>query len=628
MTRLGRKIALVVAVEELEDGLFSSFLVANKSQPAFYRIPFLLLVADEASEVLGAKLAVLENPWAILQKDYEYYQLTSQCRKLLTDFFAKSETAELVRFANILDVERLSEDFIEMERERDTIRVQLQDFRSGLFQSPWKQEPAIISEIVERTGRILGIEKIRRTFKQGDVLLIEGSENRHLFFIVSGRVELCKDYDGDIVRLGELGAGAFAGVLSFVEGRPSFTTATALEKTTVLKISTVDLKRMFSHDTVVSSLMFSRISLGMASRIRQQSQLQLTVSKLNAKLSRERDELQGTLDRLERTRMKLVEAEKMAVLGEFVAGIAHELNNPAGALQRGAAQLEDTLFDLLAGFSFLSAAELEVIRPLGVNILQKAINETPLPLPEIRRRRKTFLQNLKGKKAQEFAKKFAEIHLDRNEVLQLIERISGSRNFAAIVNALHNYHYVGQGLRHIMISSERVEKIVRSLRSYARQDTDEFECFDVRKGIEDTLTMLGHLMKGKSVIMEFAEVPKVSGKPAELNQVWTNLLANAAEAIGDAGSIKVIVKPSDAETVAVIIEDNGPGIPPEIFGKIWDINFTTKKGAASFGLGLGLAITKDIIERHNGEIFAKSEPGCTRFTVRLPACGKLWELEE
>jgi signal transduction histidine kinase len=171
------------------------------------------------------------------------------------------------------------------------------------------------------------------------------------------------------------------------------------------------------------------------------------------------------------------------------------------------------------------------------------------------------------------------------------------------------------------MAAERIVKLVGSVRSYARGSDEAVESFDVRTGIEETLLMLGHELGHVKVETEYAdEVPPISGYPGDLNQVWTNLITNAIQAMDEKDAkLSIEVGPADSGEVRVGITDNGQGIPPENLEKIFEPAFTTKAGRVEFGLGLGLQIVKDIVVRHGGAINVDSEPGKTCFSVLLPS---------
>jgi signal transduction histidine kinase len=165
-------------------------------------------------------------------------------------------------------------------------------------------------------------------------------------------------------------------------------------------------------------------------------------------------------------------------------------------------------------------------------------------------------------------------------------------------------------------SAARISELVGAVKSYTYMDQASKQEVDVREGLESTLAILGHKLRGIRVPREYApELPRISAYGSALNQVWTNLLDNAADAADDGGEIRIRTSLMDG-AVCVEITDSGPGIPPEIQERIWDPFFTTK--AVGQGTGLGLDIVRRIVEKHEGDVRLNSTPDGTRFSVRLP----------
>ncbi len=169
----------------------------------------------------------------------------------------------------------------------------------------------------------------------------------------------------------------------------------------------------------------------------------------------------------------------------------------------------------------------------------------------------------------------------------------------------------------ITTASDRVAKIVQSLRAFARLDEAVFQKADLHENIDATLTLLQHELRDKAeVIKEYSEIPRIQCYPSELNQVWMNLLRNAIQAIEQKGTIKIATS-TDETQVYVCISDTGKGIPPENRPKIFNPGFTTQESGV--GIGLGLSTVYNIIQEHHGDIKVQSEIGKgTKFTVVLP----------
>jgi len=180
------------------------------------------------------------------------------------------------------------------------------------------------------------------------------------------------------------------------------------------------------------------------------------------------------------------------------------------------------------------------------------------------------------------------------------------------------FYESGYFLRNLQSSTKRIGEIVASLKSYSRQDKGQFEKADLRDGLNDTLLLLSSRLKKVDVILNFSEIPAIDVITGEINQVWTNLIINACDAMKDRGEL-VISCEHDERNVWVSIRDSGPGINPSMLNEIFKPNFTTKQKHTSFGLGLGLSISQQIVQKHGGQITVRNaEEGGAEFTVYLP----------
>jgi signal transduction histidine kinase len=268
------------------------------------------------------------------------------------------------------------------------------------------------------------------------------------------------------------------------------------------------------------------------------------------------EETQSAYRELQATQMQLIQREKMASVGQLVAGVAHELNNPIGFVYSNVTTLEDFIARL--------RGMLEVYRTV------------PLPEPE-RARVDTAWQGRK------------------------------------IDYALKYLDSMTQGIKE---GAERARKIVRDLRVFARSQDDVWQPVDLHEELESSLTLLNHLLKDRvTVHRKFGDLPPVECIRSQIDQVFLNMLANAAQAIAGAGAITIETR-TEGSLAVVTISDTGPGIPPEIMGRIFDPFFTTK--AVGEGTGLGLSISYEIAAKHGGDIRAESSPGGAAFTLRMP----------
>jgi len=269
------------------------------------------------------------------------------------------------------------------------------------------------------------------------------------------------------------------------------------------------------------------------------------------------DELQAAYRELQSTQMQLIQREKMASVGQLVAGVAHELNNPIGFVYSNVTTLEDFVRRL--------RGMLEVYRAVPLADADKS-------------------------------------------------RIQGEWESRKIDYALKYLDSMTQGIKE---GAERARKIVRDLRVFARSQDDLWQPVDLHEELESSLTLLNHLLKDRvDVHRKYADLPTVECIRSQIDQVFLNLLANAAQAMSGPGAITIETR-REGENALVVISDTGPGIPREVIGRIFDPFFTTKP--VGEGTGLGLSISYEIVKKHGGEIRAESPPGGGAvFTLRLP----------
>jgi signal transduction histidine kinase len=216
----------------------------------------------------------------------------------------------------------------------------------------------------------------------------------------------------------------------------------------------------------------------------------------------------------------------------------------------------------------------------------------------------------------------AEVGEIGTRVAPELRAIAGGKNLAPLAGYLREIAFLARTAGTIRTAIGAIRRIVGALRRYSRLDEAPLERVDVHAGIEDTLVILSHQLKygdkGINVKRSYGKLPHITAYVGELNQVWTNLIHNAVQAMGGRGELEIETTVEDGE-VQVAIQDSGPGIPAEVVSRIFEPFFTTKgKGE---GTGLGLAISARIVEKHGGRIRVVSNPGCTRFEVRLPVDG-------
>jgi signal transduction histidine kinase len=317
--------------------------------------------------------------------------------------------------------------------------------------------------------------------------------------------------------------------------------------------------------------------------------------------------------------------ERLASLGTMAAGLAHELNNPASAARSAAADLAEAL-DVLAstighfvesGIEREQAQQLVAMQREAMARVESGSTLSALDAADAEDDLIKSLERLGAAEPWRLAPSLAAAAVD-NDWLERVAAAAGPGTSAAIA-------WIAASLTarelasEISESTDRMGKLVKAIKAYAFMDRGELVETDIHEGLETTLVVLGHKLKHTSIEIERdydRSLPKLTLRGSELNQVWTNLLANAIEALGESGRIRITTA-RDGVCARVDIADDGPGIPAEIQDRVFDPFFTTKDVGEGTGLGLDTA-RRIVTERLNGSLEFESEPGRTVFHVWLP----------
>jgi PAS domain S-box-containing protein len=350
------------------------------------------------------------------------------------------------------------------------------------------------------------------------------------------------------------------------------------------------------------------------------AELENRVMERTRELSDANKTLEGVLSELKNSQERMILTEKMVALGQLVAGLAHELNTPLGAILSASATCSEsvaTLADLFTLYRSFDDEESRVftrlLEGIGLTCLGGAGGSEDRKLCK---RYRAVLERMGMERSALLADQLVDLGYSDQEG-ELIELAQLSR-FPMIVDAAYRIASVIQSNLIIRTAADKAAYFVQALKTYSRQESSgALSSADVRIQLETVLTILRNSIKGNvEVVRRFGDVPPVPCYPDRLSQVWMNLISNSVQAMEYRGRLELVVEPiRDGQAVAVSVIDDGPGIPKEIQGRIFEPFFTTK--IAGEGTGLGLDICRRILGEIGATIDFESEPGRTRFTAVL-----------
>jgi signal transduction histidine kinase len=430
--------------------------------------------------------------------------------------------------------------------------------------------------------------------KAGEFLFEEGKPGNKAYVIESGQLEVLKASLGRDVLLAVRGPEEVIGEVALLDDAPRMASVRARTDSVLLAIEKESLDELLLTSSTALNVMFRSV-----------------------------------LKRLRDTQSVLQQSDKMAQLGTLTAGVAHELNNPAAAIQRGEQQLGNALANLLTAQSVLDALALadkekRLVDAFAASAMERAASPPKLDALERSDRGEEIEAWLTNHQMQASLLKsgnFVDLDLTADQLDKLAvtfdrEALEKILDYVASIYAVQSLlNEIGQG-------AKRVLAIVKALKSYSYLDQAPIQAVDLEAGIEDTLIILGNKLRGGvSVHRQYAEgLPSIQGHGSELNQVWTNLLDNSLDALNNMGEIWIRTR-RENDWAVVEFEDNGAGIRPEDQHKVFNAFFTTKPPGKGTGLGLNISYNI-VVHKHRGDIRLFSEPGRTRFEVWLPIVEK------
>ncbi len=424
------------------------------------------------------------------------------------------------------------------------------------------------------------------TLQANDLLFSEGSIGQSAYVIKQGQIEIYKTSDGKHVQIAVRQPGEVIGEMALLQAAPRSASARAVSESRLIVISHDQMDYLLDNSPSASRTMLSTIT-----------------------------------DRLRDTELMLRQSEKMAQLGTLMAGIAHELNNPSAAVSRGAKQLQTALQNQhnLSGELRIAGLSRTQVDELEQDLRRKA--GKPAQLDSITRSdRESELENWLDERSiengWELAPQLANL-MEGEKALDAFTAGYPPASLEALLRWLAASYEVYTLLEEVGQGAGRISEIVKALKSYVYLDQAPIQEIDIHEGLENTLVILHYKLKqGVEVERQYAaDIPPIQAYGSELNQVWTNILDNAIDAMNGKGRLVIRTAHKDG-WVTVEIEDNGPGIPAGVQEKMFNPFFTTKP--LGKGTGLGLSITYNIIKKHGGDIKVSSQPGQTIFAVRLP----------
>jgi signal transduction histidine kinase len=423
-------------------------------------------------------------------------------------------------------------------------------------------------------------------FNAGETYSREGQPADTMFVVLSGQLELRGDFAGETVII-PLNAGDVTGALPFSRMKQFTVSGRAVTEARLLRFPAAKFPELVQKMPELTK----RLVGLMSDRIREAT-------------------------RYEQQR------DRLASLGKLSAGLAHELNNPASAAQRATSQLRVTLKKIKDASLELGRRNLNPAQKSEIEKLEAAFvhpEEAPpdaLTASDLEQDIDSLLRSHGQNDLYQLAADLARKNIKPAVIESLFAALDATTARAALIRIAASIE-IANLLNEIESSTSRISDLVRAIKEYTYMDQAPVQNVDIVKGLETTLIIMKHKLKdGVTVQRDYERIPLlVNSFGSELNQVWTNLIDNAVDAMGGNGELRVRTYRED-NCVVVEIGDNGPGISAETEAHIFEPFFTTK--GVGEGTGLGLDTAQRIVKKHRGNIQVLSQPGDTRFQVRLP----------
>lgn len=601
----GDEIAMVFAGLSIAGTQQGDLFRALKNDPRFRGTRHFLLDTAENGEAID-DLLQLGLMRARLDPEFAPIHLQQLLTSQLTDFVSTSAPHLIDDLHPLLDLTAMADALASARKNFELLSERMGEVqRSVIGDSPMSEE-RVEDAMINEFDRVLGNPE-RQHYQPGEELVCEGDEAGRIWIILFGRVKLIRSIEGEEVIFHSESAGRVVGLMSLSLQSPVAFTCRAITEVKAIMLTRNQVREAIEKSTVLAQHFITVIMRTMARRNARAAELLTEVRTLNNRISRQRDELARTLDELRATQARLVESAKMATLGNLAAGMAHELNNPVGALVRSVAHLEADLESLLQ-----TAPELAGVAEL----IPFARQAPPISTREERLLRRDLAEKLSI--SPDEAARLVNAGIRSPEVFEKFIPKGKKKRRQEFIEKFAFAGQIGVSLRTLANCSLRIGALVRSLKVYARDEPEFSPGIDVNHSLDDVLLILANKIKRIELHKDYGNLPPIRANASQLQQIWTNLLSNALQAVGEKGIIQIRTSQPQENWVRVEIEDSGPGIPEEVGKKLWETRFTTRGGRVEFGLGLGLPIVRKIVTQHGGTITFESKPGRTVFIVDLP----------
>lgn len=442
-------------------------------------------------------------------------------------------------------------------------------------------DPALVSQLKDKyfcdKSQVI-------TLKRGEFLMRQAQQNKRLYLVLKGLVAgFLNSGSGNRQEIFRSEVNMFVGVHSFFsKSFSAYADVIALKDSKLAYIS-VDESDDCSSELVIEDF----------------------VPVIVHELSARQVFTKNLMLQKEAALKKLYQSDKLATLGQMAAGLAHELNNAIGIMNGNSEWIAQEVYQYFKNTE---------IPDIFMNFAAGFDHGQTLSSNEVRERKKKLEQKLKLSPAS--AKKLAKI----NHQGDGIKNISGTPEAEEMVERMYHFWEMGVAIHDILVASKHAVHVLKSIKQLSVADQARHE-LHLNDTLEEALTLLKNITRQVTLEVKLGELPPLLANQGELVQIWVNIIKNACESMLNAKTTEPVLHIETSfrrNLLRVAITDNGPGIPGEVKQKIFQPNFTTKKGGLSFGLGLGLSIVQRLVDSYNGKIEVSGKPGRTTFTIKIP----------